>query len=133
VCACVCVSQGTDPILPLVDPSDWGVNTMQGARWETGMDNSPMYDGVDAASHNKSGPILFNTRSVSQSVSIAYTVSMREPTLPVRYALYTPHGRDMRIYLTGRAVHGWLCACVSYASTHCGTSDLISSVPQPPQ
>ena len=34
---------------------------MQGARWETGMDNSPMYDGPDGASHNKSGPIYFNT------------------------------------------------------------------------
>ena len=36
------IAPGSDPILPLVDPSDWGVNTMQGARWETGMDNSPM-------------------------------------------------------------------------------------------
>ena len=57
------IAPGSDPILPLVDDSDWGVNTMQGARWETGMDNSPMYDGPDGASHNKSGPILFNTSS----------------------------------------------------------------------
>ena len=55
------IAPGSDPILPLVDTSDWGVNTMQGARWETGMDNSPMYDGPDGASHNKSGPIYFNT------------------------------------------------------------------------
>ena len=39
------IAPGSSPILPLVDPSDWGVNTMQGARWETGMDNSPMYAG----------------------------------------------------------------------------------------
>jgi hypothetical protein len=56
------IAPGSDPILPL-DASDWGVNTMQGARWETGMDNSPMYDGPDGASHNKSGPIYFNTTS----------------------------------------------------------------------
>ena len=34
------IAPGSEPILPLVDPSDWGVNTMQGARWETGMDSN---------------------------------------------------------------------------------------------
>lgn len=32
------IAPGSSPILPLIDPSDWGVNTMQGARWETGME-----------------------------------------------------------------------------------------------
>jgi hypothetical protein len=54
------IAPGSSP-LPTPDPSNWGANTMQGARWETGMDNSPMYDGPDSASHNTSGPILFST------------------------------------------------------------------------
>ena len=57
------IAPGSSPIAPLVDPSDWGVNTMQGARWETGMDNSPMYDGPDGSSDNTSGPVLFDTSS----------------------------------------------------------------------
>ena len=57
------IAPGSDPIVPLVDPSDWGANTMQGARWETGMDNSPMYDGPDGSSDNKTGPVIFNTTS----------------------------------------------------------------------
>jgi putative isomerase len=35
------IAPGSQP-LAVPDPSDWGANTMQGARWETGMDNSPM-------------------------------------------------------------------------------------------
>eukprot|EP01052_Picozoa_sp_SAG31_P021517 SAG31_NODE_1669_length_7575_cov_2.213483_1_plen_997_part_00 len=54
------IAPGSDPI-PRADSSDWGVNSMQGARWETGMDNSPMYDGPDGSSDNKTGPVLFNT------------------------------------------------------------------------
>ena len=56
------IAPGSSPIAPLIDPSDWGVNTMQGARWETGMDNSPMYDGPDGSSNNASGPILFDAQ-----------------------------------------------------------------------
>lgn len=55
------IAPGSSPIEPLVDPSDWGINTMQGARWETGMDNSPMYDGPDRASDNRNGPAIFNS------------------------------------------------------------------------
>lgn len=54
------IAPGTTP-LAIPDPTNWGANTMQGARWETGMDNSPMYDGPDSASHNLSGPVLFST------------------------------------------------------------------------
>ncbi len=36
------------------DPKDWGVNTMQGARWESGMDNSPMYDGPEEKANMRS-------------------------------------------------------------------------------
>jgi hypothetical protein len=54
------IAPGSSPIAPLVDPSDWGVNTMQGARWESGMDNSPMYDGPDGSSDNSSGPVVFD-------------------------------------------------------------------------
>ena len=53
------IAPGSDPI-PRPDPSDWGVNSMQGARWETGMDNSPMYDGPDGSSDNKTGPVYFS-------------------------------------------------------------------------
>jgi hypothetical protein len=35
------IAPGSNPT-PRPDPSDWGANTMQGARWETGMDNSPV-------------------------------------------------------------------------------------------
>ena len=35
------IAPGSSPISE-DDPGDWGVNSMQGARWETGMDNSPM-------------------------------------------------------------------------------------------
>jgi hypothetical protein len=38
-----------------------GVDVMQGARWESGMDNSPMYDGPDESANN-TGPIKFDTQ-----------------------------------------------------------------------
>ena len=27
-----------------IDPNDWNINQMQGARYESGQDNSPLYD-----------------------------------------------------------------------------------------
>ena len=66
------IAPGSDPLV-IDDPSDWGANTMQGARWETGMDNSPMYDGPDGSSDNKSGVVIFNT---SQHLMQLYDVGM---------------------------------------------------------
>jgi hypothetical protein len=37
---------GTDPANPAYDREDGAVNTLQGAKFESGLDNSPMYDGA---------------------------------------------------------------------------------------
>ena len=61
------IAPGSSPMppgtgVPDCDRSGTGLadSLMQCARWETGMDNSPMYDGPDVKSDNKSGPIFFN-------------------------------------------------------------------------
>ena len=57
------IALGSDPV-PSYAPPDWlGVNQMQGARFESGLDNSPMYD----------GPSYFN--NVSHQMQ-AYDVGM---------------------------------------------------------
>lgn len=57
---------GSDETVP---PGDWATNTMQGARYESGQDNSPMYDGVD----NGLGPVAFD--NVTQQM-LLYDVGM---------------------------------------------------------
>jgi len=44
---------GSDPTLAPVNPDDGSVGTLQGAKYESGLDNSPMYDGAayDPATH----------------------------------------------------------------------------------
>ena len=37
---------GSDPTTPPVNPDDLSVGTLQGAKYESGLDNSPMYDGA---------------------------------------------------------------------------------------
>ena len=54
------IAPGSDPF-PEGEGTGMGVNAFQGARWETGMDNSPMYDAADGSSDNKSGIVIYNT------------------------------------------------------------------------
>jgi putative isomerase len=37
---------GSDPTTPVVNPDDTTIGTLQGAKYESGLDNSPMYDGA---------------------------------------------------------------------------------------
>ena len=57
------IAAGSSPVPPFTRAPDCHANLMQCARWETGMDNSPMYDGPDPSSDNASGPIYFNSSS----------------------------------------------------------------------
>jgi len=71
---------GTNPTAP---PGDWATNTMQGARYESGMDDSPMYDGVD----NGLGPVTFD--NVTTHTMQLYDVGMTSYFMAEASALMT--------------------------------------------
>jgi hypothetical protein len=77
------ITLGSDPINTThgaggseVDANDWNVNQLQGAVYESGQDNSPMYDEVRDASLSLLSS-LFSLLSSLFSLSLLYRPSLR--------------------------------------------------------